>query len=113
MRLLKASVIVMGVLIIIGTVVLVVGIINQSQKVGGKGPVTADVGTAVHVPLGLPTGATLDQVTPGARGVVLKVTVPGEGPAVYLVPWDGQGRVVRITLGKGAATPSRNAPAKP
>ena len=41
MRLLKASVIVMGVLIVIGTVVLVVGIINQSNKVGRAGGTAA------------------------------------------------------------------------
>ncbi len=118
MRLLKASVIVMGVLIVIGTVVLVVGIINQSNKVGRAGGTAAarDFGETTDLPLGLPDGATLDQVTTGTGGVVLKVTVPGEGPAVYVVPWRG-GRVLRITLGKGRAAtggaPAKGAPAKP
>jgi hypothetical protein len=114
MRFLKASVIVMGVLIVIGTVVLVVGIVNQSGRIGGVDPErrTSDIGNLLDLPLGLPAGATLEQATPGARGVVLRVNVPGEGTVVYLVPWDGRGRVVRITLGAGAKAPS-GAPAKP
>lgn len=117
MRFLKASVIIMGVLIVIGTVVLVVGIINRSNRgTGDTAPApVAQAGKTVHLPLGLPAGSTLDQVSPGARGVVLRVTVPGEGAVVYLVPWNG-GRAVRITLGAGPATPPpapKGVPAKP
>lgn len=116
MRLLKASVIVMGVLIVIGTVVLVIGIINQSGRSGrtdAQAPV-ADIAKALRLPLGLPAGTTLDQVTPGARGVVLRVTVPGEGPVVYVVPWGGRGRVVRITLGTEMPPPAaKPVPTKP
>lgn len=117
MRFLKASVIIMGVLIVIGTVVLVVGIINRSNRsTGDDSSVSVTrAGKTIHMPLGLPAGSTLDQVSPGARGVVLRVTVPGEGPVVYIVPWGG-GQAVRITLGAGPATPPaapKGAPAKP
>lgn len=114
MRLLKASVIVMGILIIVGTVVLVVGLINRSGNLtgGGTQPVV-DAGKALPLPLGLPQGATLDQVSPGEGGVVLRLTVPGEGPVVYIVPWSGRGRIVRITLGTKPADSAKGAPTKP
>lgn len=81
----------MGVLILVGSVALVVGLVN---KAGDVAP-SVDLTRTIRVGLGLPKGATVESVTTTRERIVLLVKLPDGGQVVWVVPAAG-GAPLRI-----------------
>lgn len=99
--LLKTSVIVMGVLILLGLGAVVYGVVTRTQS-AFKGEELPDLAKAAVVKLGLP-GAQVKAVTVSDRTLALHLAVPGQGEWVYVIPLTGEGRVLKIAIGAGEA----------
>ncbi len=98
-KLLTASVIVMGVLILAGTVALVIGIINRADKSGLAGLATApDPAKGLLVRLKLPEETKVRSMTRTDKGLAVLLAVPGRGEWIYVIPTDGAGPIVKIAV---------------
>jgi hypothetical protein len=101
-------VITMGVLIIVGSVVLVVGLVNQLGDAENKGrPAPVDIARARVMHLGLPKEAIVRRMVAEGDRLILHISIPGSGnPAgdwIYVVPLGG-GQLLKISLtGKAGA----------
>lgn len=96
----------MGVLIIVGSVVLVVGLVNQVGGAGGDAkPVKADFANAPVMKLGLPKSTLVRRMVASGDRLFVHVSVPGEGDWIYVVPLAG-GPPLKISV-------SGSSPAKP
>ena len=92
---LKFVVIGMAVLIVVGVAALGYGLATRGGSIA-RAP--ADPQQALAVPLGLPAGTEVKQIAMGERGVAIHVTIPGQGPWVYVVPLTGSGPILRIAV---------------
>ncbi len=98
-KMLTASVIIMGVLILAGTVALVIGIMRRVNSTSGA-PRTAarDPAKGVLVRLKLPGETKVRSLTRTDKGLAILLTIPGRGDWIYVVPTDGDGPIVRIAV---------------
>jgi len=90
MRLLKIAVAVMGVLIVVGTTVLVVVIVHRLSALPGSRPAPA----AASVPLDEPAGTRIVAMAEVANGLALALSGGGEGDRVVVID-PASGQVVR------------------
>lgn len=100
MRALKASVIIMGVLIVLGVIVLVFALVS---RIGEEAADTETAGLPSQSPvdlvaLGLPEGTAVRRVVPNGATVILHLAVPGQGEWIYIVPAQGAGTIVKIAV---------------
>lgn len=101
MRILKASVIIMGVLIVLGVIGLVYVVVNRAAGPGDTGPAAnglPDPDQAALVRLGMPAGTTVRQTQAAPGRVILHLSVPGQGDWIYVIPTDGDGRILKIAV---------------
>ena len=107
-RTLITLVITMGVLIIVGSVVLVVGIVNQVGGAGGAAQaVKVDIAAAPVLHLGLPKETVVRRILAAGDRLILHISIPGSGRSagdwIYVVPLAGD-TPLRISLsGKAGA----------
>ena len=104
LALLKMSVIVMGVLILVGLGAVVYGVIT---KTGGamRAAEQLDVGNAVVLRLGLPAQTQVRAMSVADRTLSLHLAIPGQGEWIYVVPLSGEGRILKIAIGAGETKP--------
>lgn len=105
-RTLITLVITMGVLIIVGSVVLVVGLVNQLGSAGGAAQaLKVDIAAAPVLHLGLPKETIVRRMLAAGDRLILHVTIPGSGPGtgdwIYVVPLIG-GTPLKISLSSKA-----------
>ena len=101
-KLLTVSVIVMGVLILAGTVALVIGIINRADEAGIAGRTTTpDPAKGLLVRLNLPQDTKVRSLTRTDKGLAILLSVPGQGEWIYVVPTEGGGPIVKIAVSAG------------
>jgi hypothetical protein len=107
-RKLRTLVIFMGFLIIVGSVVLVVGLVNQIGGAGGDAKLTkTDFAKAPVMKLGLPKSTLVRRMIASGERLFVHVSVPGEGDWIYVVPLAG-GPPLKISLsGLSAARPGK------
>lgn len=98
-RVLTASVIAMGVLILAGLAALVIGIMNRAGSPTPSGdPALADPDQAVVLRLGLPAQTRVLGIQPAGQALAIHLSVPDRGDWVYIVPTSGRGRMVKIAI---------------
>lgn len=97
--LLKTSVIVMGVLILLGLGAVVYGVVTKTQSAftGGEAP---DLAKAAIVKLGVPA-AQVKAMAVSDRTLAVHLAIPGQGEWVYVIPLSGEGRILKIAIGTG------------
>lgn len=97
--LLKTSVIVMGVLILLGLGAVVYGVVTKTQSAftGGAAP---DLAKAAIIKLGVPA-AQVKAMAVSDRILALHLAIPGQGEWVYAIPLSGEGRILKIAIGTG------------
>jgi hypothetical protein len=98
--LLKTSVIVMGVLIVLGLGAVVYGVISKTQS-AFKLAEPLDAAKAAVVQLGLPAQTQLRSMAVSERTLVLHLAIPNQGEWIYLVPLSAEGRLLKIPIGPG------------
>ena len=90
MRFLKALVVIMGVLIVVGVAILAVEIakrMNDPERAAEKAAekASATIGAVKGTALGLPQGARIGEVLNIGPRLVVKVSVPGGDDRLYLL----------------------------
>jgi hypothetical protein len=109
-RTLITLVIVMGVLIIVGSVVLVVGLVNQLGTAGDAARAArVEVAKAPVLRLGLPKGTQVRRMVAAGDRLMVHVTLPDGGDWIYVVPLSG-GRALRIAVTGGAPATTGKSP---
>jgi len=98
-KLLTISVIVMGVLILAGTIALVIGIMKRADSSGitTRGP-ALDPAKGVLLRLKLPQETKVRSMTRTDKGLAILLAIPGQGDWIYLVPTSGDGPIVKIAV---------------
>jgi hypothetical protein len=96
LALIKASVIVMGVLIVLGVGYLAYSLIGRTAAL--RTP-PMDAARAAVVNLGLPAETKLRTMTLTDRTLALHLAIPGQGEWIYVVPLAGEGRILKIAIG--------------
>jgi hypothetical protein len=99
MRSLKALVIFMGVLIVIGLALLVYGLTTKAGKFANRTP-AAGFG---EVRANLPKGAEIEETSVGDGRVVLRVEMPGGGQQLMVFDLDTGASLGVIRLERGGA----------
>ncbi|MEQ8696325.1 MAG: hypothetical protein RLT05_07165 [Bauldia litoralis] len=97
-KMLTASVIVMGVLILAGTVALVIGIMKRADSNGIASRPVPDAAKGVLVRLKLPQDTKVRSMTRTDKGLAILFAIPGKGDWIYLVPTEGDGPIVKIAV---------------
>lgn len=97
-KLLTASVIIMGVLILAGTVALVIGVLRRAETTGAADRFAADPAKGVIVRLKLPEETKVRSMTRTDKGLAILLTIPGRGDWIYVVPTEGGGPIVKIAV---------------
>jgi uncharacterized membrane protein len=98
-KLLTASVIIMGVLILAGTAALVIGVMRRANSPGTAARTAAiDPAKGVLVRLRLPEATKVRSVTRTDKGVAILLSIPGRGDWIYVVPTGADGPIVRIAV---------------
>jgi uncharacterized protein YpmB len=100
---LKASIIVMGILIVAAVALLVYQLVWRSTALVRSVP--PDAANAAVLRLGLPQATQVRTMTLSDRTLALHLAVPGQGEWIYVVPLAGEGRILKIAIGAGDAKP--------
>lgn len=109
-RTLITLVIVMGVMIIVGSVVLVVGLVNQlGTAADAERAARVEIAKAPVVRLGLPKGTQVRRLHAAGDRLVLHVTLPDGGDWIYVVPLAG-GSALKVAVTGGAPSTTGKAP---
>ena len=109
-RTLITLVVVMGVMIIVGSVVLVVGLVNQlGTAADAARAAQVEIAKAPVLRLGLPKGTQIRRLATAGDKLVLHVTLPDAADWIYVVPLSG-GSAVKIAVTGGAASTTGKAP---
>jgi hypothetical protein len=104
LALIKASVIVMGVVIVLGVGYLAFSLAGRSSAPALRAP-PIDAARAAIVNLGLPAETKVRTMTLSDRTLALHLAVPGQGEWIYVVPLTGEGRILKIAIGAGETKP--------
>lgn len=107
MRFLKALVVIMGVLIVIGVAVLAVELYKRSndpervaEKAAEKAAAAAVLAAGHGAALGLPQGARIGEILPLGPRLAVKVSLPGGDDRLYLLdPRTGTASALLTTAG--------------
>lgn len=102
LALLKVSVIVMGLLILLGLGAVVYGVISKSGN-ALKGAEGIDLAKAATLKLGLPAATQVKAMTASDKTLALHLAIPGQGEWIYVVPLAGEARVLKIAIAGGEA----------
>jgi hypothetical protein len=102
LALIKASVIVMGVLIVVGVGYMAYSLVGRSGS-ALRAP-TLDANAAI-LRLGLPAETKVRTMTLSERTLALHLAIPGQGDWIYVVPLTGEGRILKIAIGAGETKP--------
>jgi hypothetical protein len=101
-KMLTISVIVMGVLILAGTVALVIGVMRRSESTSTAARTTApDPDKGMLVRLNLPEATKVRSMTRTDKGLAILIAIPGRGDWIYVVPTSGNGPIVKIAVTAG------------
>jgi len=110
MKLLKASVIIMGVLIVLGIVALITAVAMRGSKLlSTPDPIALDTTKTVIQRLNLPEGSEVRQMLSRDKALVLHIRIPDRGDWIYFVPLAKDGKLSAIAVSERASPP---APAK-
>jgi hypothetical protein len=97
MTLIKASVVAMGIAIVLGVAYLAFRL--TSQPAGLSVPSSAfDPDKALLVRLGLPAETQIRSLSVADRTVALQLAIPGQGDWIYVIPLTGEGRMLKIAI---------------
>lgn len=103
-RTLIILVVVMGVMIIAGSVVLVVGLVNQlGTAADAERAAKVEIVRAPVVRLGLPKGTQVRRMASAGDKLIVHVTLPDGGDWIYVVPLSG-GSALKIAITGGTAS---------
>ncbi|MCW5773175.1 MAG: hypothetical protein KIT16_16150 [Rhodospirillaceae bacterium] len=100
LALLKVSVVIMGLLILLGLGAVVYGVINKTNT-AFKGAEGIDLAKAATLKLDLPAATQVKAMTASEKTVALHLSIPGQGEWVYVIPLSADGRVLKIAIGGG------------
>ena len=114
MKLLKASVIIMGVLIVLGIIVLIAAVAMRGNTLmSAPEPVALNPSKAVIERLNLPEGSEVRQMISRADTIVLLVRIPDRGDWIYFLPLSKGGKLTAIAVTDKKTIPGApTAPAK-
>lgn len=113
MKLLKASVIIMGVLIIVGIIALITAVAMRGSNLMTKPTLSApDMTKTLHTRLNLPEGTRVQQMRIHGQRLLIHVRIPARGDWIYILPMDGRGNPASIAISDRApmATPEKSPP---
>jgi hypothetical protein len=99
LRVLKASVIGMAVLIAIATAILIYGLATRSGT--APGAALLDPGKALVLRLGLPQQTQVRSMVATERTLSLHLDIPEQGQWIYVIPLSGSDRMLRIAVSGG------------
>lgn len=106
MKALKAAIVIMGVLIVVGVAVLVAELIKRSNdpehRAAAEDRPAAATTTPAATALGLPAGARIADMVPVGNRLVVRVVVPDREERLYVL--DPRTGAVTVALSTGEPT---------
>ncbi len=87
----------MGILLVVGVGVLIYGIIRSSSQLAQPAALP-DPAKGVVLRLGLPAGTEVKSISATDRTLAVNLVIPGQGSWIYVVPLQGDGKVLRIAV---------------
>ncbi len=94
---LKASVIGMAVLIVIGVGALVYGLATRTSSMFG-GTTALQPDKSLVLRLGLPRETQIRSIAAADKTLAVHLDIPGQGQWIYIISLTGDGRMVRVAV---------------
>ncbi len=101
MTIVKTSVIVMGILLVLGLAFLGYRVSNQP---GALVAAALNPDKALLVRLGLPADSKILSVATSDKTLTLHLAIPGQGQWIYVIPLAGDGRMLKIAVSDTGGT---------